>query len=150
MQKAVDLAPQDAGYRYNLGRVLAARSMFAEALPQFSEGGAHHLSCWKPSIDSMPASLPDPKSTRASSSRLLDGVSSTAVEKRSPFSPKVPAWPVAMIRAFSFGLAPEPSESTMSGPSSSQRSKGRLAAERSVHAQSSFCALPERGSAGSH
>ncbi|HSY01156.1 MAG TPA: tetratricopeptide repeat protein [Acidobacteriaceae bacterium] len=37
LQKAVDLAPQDAGYRYNLGRVLAARSMFAEALPQFSE-----------------------------------------------------------------------------------------------------------------
>jgi tetratricopeptide (TPR) repeat protein len=37
LQKAVDLAPQDAGYRYNLGRVLAARSLFAEALPQFSE-----------------------------------------------------------------------------------------------------------------
>ncbi len=37
LQKAVDLAPQDAGYRYNLGRVLAARSLFSDALPQFSE-----------------------------------------------------------------------------------------------------------------
>jgi tetratricopeptide (TPR) repeat protein len=35
--KAVELAPQDAGYRYNLGRVLAAQSRFAEALPQFEE-----------------------------------------------------------------------------------------------------------------
>lgn len=37
LRKAVDLAPQDAGYRYNLGRVLAARGMFGDALPQFSE-----------------------------------------------------------------------------------------------------------------
>jgi len=37
LQKAVALAPQESGYRYNLGRVFAARSMFAEALPQFAE-----------------------------------------------------------------------------------------------------------------
>jgi hypothetical protein len=48
------------------------------------------------------------------------------------------------------GVAPEPSETTTSGPSSSQRSKGRLAAERKVHFQSSCSALPARGSAGSH
>jgi len=107
-------------------------------------------SCRKPSIDSIPASVSGWKSTRASNSRLVDGVSSTAMEKRSPFSPKVPAWPVATIRAFNFGLAPEASVSTTRGPSSSQRSKGRLAAERSVQAQSSFGALPERGWAGSH
>jgi Flp pilus assembly protein TadD len=35
--QAVALAPQDAGYRYNLGRVLAAQSRFAEALPQFEQ-----------------------------------------------------------------------------------------------------------------
>ncbi len=35
--KAVELAPQDAGYRYNLGRVFAAQSRYAEALPQFAE-----------------------------------------------------------------------------------------------------------------
>jgi Flp pilus assembly protein TadD len=35
--RAVELAPQDAGYRYNLGRVLAAQSRFAEALAQFAE-----------------------------------------------------------------------------------------------------------------
>ena len=40
-----------------------------------------------------------------------------------------------------WACAPEPSETTTSGPSSSQRSSGRLAAERSVQAQSSFCAL---------
>ena len=57
------------------------------------------------------------RSTRASNSRLSTGVSSTVVEKRSPLSPNVPAWPVAIRRAFSFGLAPEPSETTTSGPS---------------------------------
>jgi hypothetical protein len=49
---------------------------------------------------------------------------------------KVPSCPVAIRRAFSFGAAPEPSETTTSGPSSSQRSSGRLAAERSVQASS--------------
>ncbi|HEX4308802.1 MAG TPA: tetratricopeptide repeat protein [Acidobacteriaceae bacterium] len=38
--KAVALAPQDAGYRYNLGRVLAAQTRFAEALPQFEQAAA--------------------------------------------------------------------------------------------------------------
>ncbi|HET7348249.1 MAG TPA: tetratricopeptide repeat protein [Acidobacteriaceae bacterium] len=37
LQKAVALAPQESGYRYNLGRVFAARSMFADALPQLAE-----------------------------------------------------------------------------------------------------------------
>lgn len=37
LQRAVELAPQDGGYHYNLGRVLAARSQFADALPQFAE-----------------------------------------------------------------------------------------------------------------
>ena len=78
------------------------------------------------------------KSTRASNSRLLEGVFSTDAVMRSPLSPNVPSCPVAIRRAFSFGCAPEPSETTTSGPSSSQRSRGRLAAERSVHAQSSF------------
>ena len=50
-------------------------------------------------------------------------------------------WPVAIRRAFSLGCAPDPSETTTSGPSSSQRSRGRLAAERSVQAQSSFWAF---------
>jgi tetratricopeptide (TPR) repeat protein len=35
--KAVELAPQDAGYRFNLGRVFAARSRFADALVQFEQ-----------------------------------------------------------------------------------------------------------------
>ena len=37
LQKAVQLAPDDAGYRYNFGRVYAARSLFIDALQQFSE-----------------------------------------------------------------------------------------------------------------
>jgi tetratricopeptide (TPR) repeat protein len=37
LRKAVELAPGDAGYHYNLGRVFAARSLFSDALPQFSE-----------------------------------------------------------------------------------------------------------------
>lgn len=37
LQKAVDLAPEDAGYRFNLGRVLAARGRYPEALQQFAE-----------------------------------------------------------------------------------------------------------------
>ncbi|HEX4006675.1 MAG TPA: tetratricopeptide repeat protein [Acidobacteriaceae bacterium] len=37
LQKAVTLAPRDAGYRSNLGRVLAAQSKFSESLPQFAE-----------------------------------------------------------------------------------------------------------------
>jgi hypothetical protein len=98
----------------------------------------------------MPAFEPGSKSTWASSSRLFDGVFSTAAETRSPLSPKVPSCPVAISRAFSFGDPPEPSETTTSGPSSSQRSKGRLAAERSVHFQSSAGVLPDRGSDGSH
>jgi Flp pilus assembly protein TadD len=35
--KAVELAPQDAGYRFNLGRVFAAQSRFADALVQFEQ-----------------------------------------------------------------------------------------------------------------
>ena len=38
--KAVELAPQDAGYRSNLGRVLAAQGRFADALPQFEQAAA--------------------------------------------------------------------------------------------------------------
>ena len=38
--KAVALAPRDAGYRYNLGRVLAAQSRFADALPQFEQAAS--------------------------------------------------------------------------------------------------------------
>ena len=101
-------------------------------------------------MDSMPAFEPGAKSTWASSSRLLEGVSSTVAEMRSPLSPKVPSCPVATRRAFSLAALPVPSETITRGPSSSQRSRGRLAAERRVHAQSSFCALASRGSVGSH
>ena len=55
-----------------------------------------------------------------------------------------------IIDAFKRGDPPAPSDTTTSGPSSSQRSSGRLAAARNVHFQSSCCALPDRGSAGSH
>ncbi len=37
LTRAVAMVPQDAGYRFNLGRVFAAQSRFAEALPQFEE-----------------------------------------------------------------------------------------------------------------
>ena len=75
---------------------------------------------------------------------------SLVAEKRSPLSPNVPSWPLAIMRALSFGAAPVPSETTTKGPSSSHRSRGRSAAERRVHAQSSFDELLARGSAGSH
>ena len=91
-----------------------------------------------------PHRCPGAKSTCASSSRLSDGVSSTEAAIRSPLSPKVPSCPVAIRRAFSLGAAPEPSETTTSGPSSSQRSSGRLAAERSVQAQSSCLRVAPR------
>ena len=94
---------------------------------------------------------PGAKSTRASNSRLLEGVSSTAVENRSPFSPKVPAWPVAMMRAFNFGVARRALANRQSAAHlQASAARGRLAAERKVQAQSSLVALPDRGSAGSH
>lgn len=37
LQKAVALSPRDSGYRYNLGRVFAARSLYSDALLQFAE-----------------------------------------------------------------------------------------------------------------
>lgn len=37
LEKAVQLSPQEASYHFNLGRVLAAQSRFAEALPQFEQ-----------------------------------------------------------------------------------------------------------------
>jgi Flp pilus assembly protein TadD len=39
LQKAVDLAPQSAECRFNLGRAFAASNRFADALPQFEDGG---------------------------------------------------------------------------------------------------------------
>ncbi len=98
-------------------------------------------SCRKPSIDSIPASVSGAKSTRASNSLLSEGVFSTLAVNRSPLSPNVPSCPVAISRAFSLGRPPGRSETTTSGPSSSQRNRGRFAAERSVHSQSSFIAL---------
>ena len=40
LQKAVDLAPQSAECRFNLGRAFAATSRFADALPQFESAAA--------------------------------------------------------------------------------------------------------------
>jgi Flp pilus assembly protein TadD len=56
LQKAAALAPQDAGYHYNLGRVLAARGLFAEALRQFSEA-ARLTSMQDPTILQMLAAM---------------------------------------------------------------------------------------------
>src|SRR6476646_10721364 len=98
-------------------------------------------------MDSRPAFVFGAKSTRARSSRLFEGVTSTFAVMRSPLSPKVPSCPVATRRALSFGL-PERSETTTKGPSSSHRNNGRLAAERRVHSQSSLEDLAERGSEG--
>jgi tetratricopeptide (TPR) repeat protein len=56
LQNAVRLAPDDARYHYNLGRVFAARSLFSDALPQFSEA-ARLTSMQDPAILQMLAAM---------------------------------------------------------------------------------------------
>jgi Flp pilus assembly protein TadD len=56
MTKAVELAPQSVEYRYNFGRVLAAKSRFADAAAQFEQ--AANLSGMKePAILDMLAAM---------------------------------------------------------------------------------------------
>jgi len=56
LQKAVELAPQSAECRYNLGRALAASSRFADALPQF-KAAADFTGEREPSILQMLAAM---------------------------------------------------------------------------------------------
>jgi Flp pilus assembly protein TadD len=56
IQKAVALAPNDIDYRYNLGRVLAAKGSFKDALAQF-EVAARLSNMQRPTVLQMLAAM---------------------------------------------------------------------------------------------